>query len=172
MCKADDGKPTNHGDLSMQFDVAELMQQTFADQYGKLPRDSGKYSPSDIRLGIQELVAQGNMTMAQALTDAGMALYPESEDLLSMASLMALTQEAWGDATLILEQLLQVQGDKAPAMVYRMLVRALRCNLEPARAQRILMQGLKAWPLDEALNQETDSFFEGPAVMPGPRLSS
>jgi hypothetical protein len=148
--------------------LVELMQTAMPGHAEKLPKDPRKYSPADIRLGIQAFAAQGNMVMAHALTDAGLTLHPQSEDLLAMAGLMALTSEDWGDAIALFEQLLQVQGAHATAMTYRMLVRALRCNLEPARAQRVLMQGFQAWPNDADLLGEKDDFFDGPAVMPAP----
>ncbi|MEY3549537.1 MAG: hypothetical protein RL520_205 [Pseudomonadota bacterium] len=155
-----------------QIQLVELMQHAMPGHSEKLPKDPSKYTPADIRMGIQAFAAQGNMVMAHALTDAGLTLHPNSEDLLAMAGLMALTSEDWGDAIVLLEQLLQVQGANAPAMTYRMLVRALRCNLEPARAQRVLIQGFKAWPNDADLLGEKDDFFDGPAVMPAPSSSN
>lgn len=153
----------------MPYHVTELIQQANTGLHGlHMLKDPRKYSPMEIRMGIQELAANKQMVMAQALTDASLALYPDSPDLLAMAGLMALANEDWGDAIELLQQLLKVQGIHAPVMTYRMLVRALRCNLEPARAQRILMQGLHAWPQDADLLSEKDSFFEGPAVMPAP----
>jgi uncharacterized protein HemY len=153
----------------MPVNVSEMMQTSKPDLHGlQMLQDPRKYSPMEIRMGIQELAANNNMVMAQALTDAALALYPDSPDLLAMAGLMALASEDWGDAIELLQQLLNIQGSQAPVMTYRMLVRALRCNLEPARAQRILMQGLQAWPNDADLLSEKDIFFEGPAVMPSP----
>lgn len=155
----------------MQAHLTQLMQEALPAYLGRLPQDPAQYSPADIRMGIQSLVSSGNMALAQALTDAGLSLHPDSEDLLAMGGLMALAQDAWGDAVVLLEQLLEVQGERAPAMTYRMLVRALRCNLEMARAQRVLAQGLAQWPQDADLLGEQDEFLDGPAVMPAPSKS-
>jgi len=57
-------------------------------------------------------------------------------------------------------------------MTYKMLVRALRCNLDLARAQRILAQGLAQWPSDAELLMEQEDFLEGPAIMPAPGMSN
>jgi len=65
-----------------------------------------------------------------------------------------------------------VQGTQAPVMTYKMLVRALRCNLDLARAQRILAQGLGRWPDNETLVEEQDDFLDGPAMMPAPELTN
>jgi len=154
----------------MTHSLAQLMQQALPDLAGKLPSEPSLYSPADIRMGIQKLAASGEMALAQALADAGLSLYPESEDLLAMGGLMALTRQEWGDATALLEHLMEVQGSQAPAMTYRMLVRALRCNLEPARAQRVLWQGLQAWPQDKDLLQEQAEFMDGPCPMPTPQM--
>lgn len=153
----------------MDATFEQLMQQAQALQGLQAPQ-SHQHTPQDIRICIQGLMSQGNAVMAQALTDAALALHPDSEELLAMAGLMALANQDWGDAIALLEQLLQQQGHTAPPMTYRMLVRALRCNLEPARAQRVLALGLAAWPHDAALIDEKDDFLDGPAVMPAPGM--
>lgn len=156
----------------MNTSLTQLMQYAMASTGSALPLEPHPYSPADIRHGIQVLAANGEMPLAHALADAGLNLYPESEDLLAMGGLMALTRQEWGDATALLEHLLELQGDAAPAMTYRMLVRALRCNLEPARAQRVLWQGLQAWPDDADLQQEQAEFIDGPCWMPAPQSQS
>lgn len=156
----------------MQISVTHLMEKALPDYVGRLPQDPVKYSPSDLRMGIQKLVMSNEMTLAQALADAGLAMHPKSEDLLAMSGLIALTQENWAEAAQHLEQLLSVQGTKAPVMTYKMLVRAQRCNLDLARAQRILAQGLAQWPQDPSLLEEQDDFLDGPAVMPSPELTN
>ena len=47
--------------------------------------DLARFSPSDIREGIQMLVAEDKNDLAQALADAGISLHPHSEDILAMA---------------------------------------------------------------------------------------
>jgi uncharacterized protein HemY len=156
----------------MQISIAQLMEKALPAYIGRLPQDPAKYSPADIRIGIQHLLSTQENALAQALADAGLALHPHSEDLLAMAGLMALTQQNWSEAVQLLEQLLSVQGAMAPAMTYKMLVRALRCNLDLARAQRILAQGLAQWPHDTELLHEQDDFLDGPAIMPTPGMSN
>jgi hypothetical protein len=38
------------------------------------------------------------------------------------------------------------QGDKTPPFTFVMMVRALRCNLEPARALEIVRKGMSLYP--------------------------
>ena len=152
----------------MLSDRNALMQAALPAHLAQLLAEPGKYSPADFRLGIQSLMAEGNMGLAQALTDSALALFPESEDILAMAGLMAMANAEWADAIDLLEQLVRQQGIDTPAMTYRMLVRALRCNLEPARAQMVLMQGLQVWPADADLLSERDDYFAGSSVMAAP----
>ena len=46
----------------------------------------------------------------------------------------------------LLDDLMVVQGDKTPPFTYVMMVRALRCNLDPARALDVARQGLALYP--------------------------
>jgi hypothetical protein len=41
-------------------------------------RDFSRFTPTDIRLGIQWLMAEEQNDLAQALADAGIAIYPQS----------------------------------------------------------------------------------------------
>ena len=54
--------------------------------------------------------------------------------------------EDWQQAVDLLEELTQLQAEQTQPFTYVMLVRALRCNLEPARALEVVRQGLKAYP--------------------------
>ena len=67
----------------MQISIASLMEKALPAYIGRLPQDPAKYSPSDIRVGIQQLIISEETDLAQALADAGLALHPESEDLLA-----------------------------------------------------------------------------------------
>ena len=105
-----------------------------------------RYSPAEIRETIQSLVATDQIDLAYALGDAGLAIYPESEDMLAINGLLSLMQQNWSAAVEQLDELMQIQGDNTQAFTYVMLVRALRCNLDPARALQVARQGLKAYP--------------------------
>jgi hypothetical protein len=52
----------------------------------------------------------------------------------------------WPLTVELLDDLMVVQGDKTPPFTYVMMVRALRCNLDPARALEIACQGLALYP--------------------------
>ena len=84
--------------------------------------------------------------MAMALGAAGMSIHPHSEDMLAINGLLALMQQEWETAVEFLQELMELQGDNTQAFTYVMLVRALRCNLDPAQALQVARKGLQAFP--------------------------
>lgn len=125
--------------------IQELMNQSAV---GGLLNPSliQRFSPAEIRETIQSLVATEQIDMANALSDAGMALYPHSEDILAITSLLAMMNQDWPQAVELMEELIQVQGATTPPFTFVMFVRALRCNLDPARALAVARQGLAVYP--------------------------
>ena len=97
-------------------------------------QEVSSYSPQEIREAISGLVAEHKTILAEALVEAGLALYPESEDILAIASLMAMQRQDWAQASSLLRSLIEQQGVNATPYSYIMLIRALRCNLEYAEA--------------------------------------
>jgi hypothetical protein len=66
--------------------------------------------------------------------------------MLAICGLLAIMRQEWQQAVDQLEELSRLQGELTQPFTYVMLVRALRCNLEPARAREVVRQGLKAYP--------------------------
>ena len=109
-------------------------------------REVSRFKPAEIREAIQTLVTEGKDGLAIALGDAGLSLYPDSEDILAITGLLALMRQEWSLAVELMDQLREVQQDKTPPFTYVMLVRALRCNLDPVRALEVVNQGLAKYP--------------------------
>lgn len=105
-----------------------------------------RFSAQEIRETIQVLVASEQIDMALALGDAGLAIYPNSEDMLAICGLLAVMQQDWPTAVELLQELVTLQGPNIQPFTYVMLVRALRCNLDPAGALRVANQGLQYYP--------------------------
>ncbi len=105
-----------------------------------------RFSPAEIRETIQSLVATEQLELANALGDAGMSLHPDSEDILAITSLLAMMNQDWPLAVELNDELMQIQGATTPPFTYVMLVRALRCNLDPIRALAVARQGLALYP--------------------------
>jgi hypothetical protein len=105
-----------------------------------------RFSPAEIRETIQSLVATDQLDLANALGDAGMSLHPHSEDILAITSLLAMMNQDWSLAVELIDELAAIQGANTQPFTYVMLVRALRCNLDPVRALEAARQGLVAYP--------------------------
>jgi uncharacterized protein HemY len=155
----------------MNPEFQTLVQQAAAGQSLSF-KDVSRFTPTDIRLGIQWLMAEEQNDLAQALADAGIALYPQSEDILAMAGLLAMTRQDWALAIELLRDLREVQQDRTQPMTYRMLARALYCNLDPAEAVQVVDQGLTFWPEDADLQAEHVAMGEHLMAMPAPGLHS
>jgi hypothetical protein len=146
--------------------IQELMNQAAV---GGLfnPQAIKRFSPAEIRETIQSLVATEQLELANALGDAGMSLYPGSEDMLAINSLLAMMNQDWQLAVELLEDLMKVQGDTTPPFTFVMFVRALRCNLDPVRALEVANQGLDLYPQQVELLAEKLSLDDFSDAMMG-----
>jgi hypothetical protein len=108
----------------------------------------------EIRETISKLVAEDRMDLAVALGEAGLALYPHSEDVLAVTGLMAMLREDWESAVSLLNELLVAQGENAPVTTHLMFIRSLRCALEPAAALSAVMLAHEHYPNHPELEAE------------------
>ena len=137
----------------MQIEFQTAMQQLIVNQTLNL-KEISKFSAVDFRLGIQWLVAEEEPDLAQSLADAGLALFPLSEDILAISGLLAMTRQDWPLAIELLQDLFSLQKDRVQPMTCQMLARALACNLDIAEAHQVLDQAMKLWPNNPELVQE------------------
>ena len=119
-----------------------------------------RFSPEEIRVTIQALMGEDRDALAYALGDAGLALYPESEDILAITSLLAVVREDWPQAVDLLRQLIDMQGEKATVFTHSMLIRSLRCNLDLADAFDAAGVALAIFPGHPELLKEYDALAE------------
>ena len=146
--------------------IQELMNQSAV---GGLLNVSSiqRFTPAEIRETIQSLVATEQLELANALGDAGMSLYPHSEDIVAITSLLAMMNQDWSLAVELIDELVEIQGSNTPPFTYVMLVRALRCNLDPARALEVARKGLLMYPQQVELLAEKlslDDFSESMVI--------
>ena len=151
----------------MQVELQNAMQHLVASQSLNL-KEISRFTPADFRVGIQWLVTEEQNDMAQALAEAGLALFPLSEDILAISGLLAMTREDWPLAIELLQDLVTLQKDKVQPMTCQMLARALACNLDIAEAHQVLEQALKLWPNDPTLEQERSAMTLSQEVMSAP----
>ena len=139
--------------------VEALMKEA---SFGRMLSDSSvaRFSPAEMREAIQELVGEDRLDMANALVEAGLALHPESDDVLAIGSLVAMVQQDWVQAIELLTKLMLVQDGTVQPFTHLMLVRALRSNLEPAAALQAAVTGLIQYPGHAELLAEQMALFE------------
>lgn len=125
--------------------VQALMKEA---SFGRMLSDSSvaRFTPAEMREAIQELVAQDRLDMANALVDAGLAVHPESEDVIAIAALVSMVRQDWVQAIELLTKLMLLQDGSVQPFTHLMLVRALRSNLEPAAALAATVTGLIQYP--------------------------
>ena len=151
----------------MQVELQNAMQHLVASQSLNL-KEISRFTPSDFRLGIQWLVSEDQPNLAQSLADAGLALFPLSEDILAIAGLLAMTREDWPLAIELLQDLVSLQKDNVQPMTCQMLARALACNLDIAEAHQVLDQAMKLWPNNLELEAEKHAMPLTQDVMSAP----
>jgi hypothetical protein len=149
---------------SMNINV-QLAMQDFISAQSLDRKEISRFTPEDFRHGVQWLVAQNQQDLAQALAEAGLSLYPNSEDILAISSLLAMTREDWPLAVELLEDLIDVQKDQTQPMTYQMLARSLACNLDLAQAHAVLDHALSIWPEDQVLLEEKGTLIFSASVV-------
>ena len=155
----------------MHIEFQKAMQQLVVNQTLNL-KEISKFSAVDFRLGIQWLVTEEQPDLAQALAEAGLALFPMSEDILAISGLLAMTREDWPLAIELLQDLFSLQKDRVQPMTCQMLARALACNLDIAEAHQVLDQAMKLWPNNPELEQEKSAMPLSQDVMSAPNQSN
>ena len=151
----------------MQVELQNAMQHLVATQSLNL-KEISRFTPADFRVGIQWLVTEEQNDMAQALAEAGLALFPLSEDILAISGLLAITRQDWPLAIELLQDLVTLQKDNVQPMTCQMLARALACNLDIAEAHQVLDQAMKLWPNNPELEQEKSAMTLSQDVMSAP----
>ena len=113
-------------------------------------------SPAKVREWVAELFGQNHLSLAIALAEAGLVLYPDSEDVLVIAALVAEVQQDWQHSRELLEHLIKVQAGNTPAQVFHHLARVLRCEGQNQSALSVAQQALRQHPSSTDLLQFVD----------------
>ena len=109
-------------------------------------REVSRFTPDHIRQTIAELVTNNQLQLADALSNAGLSLYPESEDILSISALLAEMRQDWLTAGNLLEQLIEIQDGQTPVATWQHWIRVLRCQCEPVAALHATECALMIYP--------------------------
>ena len=133
-----------------------------------------EFTPAEIRQTIADLVARNELQLANALSDAGISLYPKSEDILAISALLAEIQRDWANAEQLLEQLIEAQQQVSTPFAWRHLIRVQRCHFEPAKALRSALKAIGHHPNDADLAEELaclQDMLTGQTVLSTPSLA-
>lgn len=103
-------------------------------------------SPGEIRQFIADLVRQNRLNDADLLSQAVLARFPESEDILIIRALVSEVRQDWASASVALEKLLSVQGRLSQAVTWVQWVRVLRCDGQLQKAFNAAFQALEHHP--------------------------
>ena len=137
----------------------ELMSQSAAGRFFSAKHIS-RFTPQEIRVAIQALVADDRTELAYVLGEAGLALHPTNEDILVITSLLSVMREDWSHAVDLITQLMEIQGDRATVFTHAMLIRSLRCDLELAAAFDAARVGLACFPDHPELLKEYEALSD------------
>ncbi|NBX55771.1 MAG: hypothetical protein EBT70_12015 [Betaproteobacteria bacterium] len=145
----------------------QMLDQQFSIQFfqqGLIKR----FEPKEIRETIQVLLGKPeHHPLAQALGDAGMAMYPESEDMLAICGLLAAIREDWEMVIEHLLMLLAIREQRTDALTYKVLVHALKQRMEYEAALNVLTLGLQHHPDTPELVAEVHSLNQMVNAMVG-----
>ena len=143
----------------MSMLLSDILSQSDTGQY-LTRRQVSKFSAEEIRQTIASLVSGGHMDSADALSAAGLSLYPDSEDILAISALLSEIKLDWKMAEELLSHLMTVQGDKVKPVTWLHLVRVIRCQSEFGRALLKAKQAMATCPNDQFLQDEFLSLQE------------
>jgi hypothetical protein len=115
-----------------------------------------RFTALEIREQIQILMSEGRMDLAQALGDAGLACYPDSVDMLTINSLLAIMRRDWQTSVDLLVELMEGQGDKLLPSVYVSLVQTLKNFILTSQLQNLVDLGLEHFPTESVLLAEKE----------------
>ncbi len=130
-----------------------LLSQSASGQF-LTAREVSKFTAAEIRQTMADLVRTDRIDLADALSAAGLGLYPNSEDILAMSALLAEIKSDWVTAENLLTQLMTQQGQNTTPFTWRHLIRVLRCQCEPGKALLVAKQAMTAYPEDDILRDE------------------
>lgn len=116
---------------------------------------ASRFSPAEIRQSIADLVMSDQLDMADALSAAGLSIYPGSEDILAISALLAEMRQEWQLASELLAQLIELQAERTPALTWVHYIRVLRCQCNPAQALVSAEAALTRYPDNAQLQLES-----------------
>lgn len=143
----------------MSMQLRDMLSQSEPGQFLS-QRQVSQFSAAEIRQTMAALVSANQMDLADALSAAGLSLYPDSEDILAVSALLSEIKSDWKSAEQLLSHLMSVQADTTKPMTWLHLIRVIRCQSEFGRALAKAKQAVTAYPDEQSLQDEYSSLQE------------
>jgi len=113
-----------------------------------------RFSADEILQTIKGLMGQKQYKqLSRALGEAGLAIYPNDEELLTINSLMAMLDKNWDQVFEWMKTLIDLRGDKNSAGSYTIFTNALIHRLDYDSAWTTVNQALKKFPEDQEIQR-------------------
>ena len=113
-----------------------------------------RFSADEILQTIKGLMGQTHYKqLSRALGEAGLAIYPNDEELLTINSLMAMLDKNWDQVFEWMKTLIDLRGDKNSSGSYTIFTNALIHRLDYDSAWTTVNQALKKFPEDQELQR-------------------
>jgi hypothetical protein len=105
-----------------------------------------RLNPSEARLEVSALIANERRAQADALSQELLREHPSHEEALATRILVCEVMHRWQEAAGLLRQLLELQGNRAPAESWYHYVRVLNCLGDTPAARQACEVGLALHP--------------------------
>lgn len=111
-----------------------------------------RYTSDEIIQTIKNLMGQSEYKLlSRALGEAGLAIYPNEEEMLAINALMATMDKNWDQVFEWMKPLLEMRGNKNNCHSYIVFVNALLHRLDYEAAWRTVNEALTKFPEDKQL---------------------
>lgn len=117
-----------------------------------------RFAPGEIRQTIQDLLSDPqHHDLAHALGDAGFAIYPQDEEILTINAFLSMMKQNWDQLSEYLVPLIRIRGDRTQSNEFVVLSESFQKRMEYKVAIEIVAQGLVHYPDNgklKAIHQE------------------
>ena len=113
-----------------------------------------RFTADEILQTIKGLMGQTQYKqLSRALGEAGLAIYPNDEELLTINSLMAMLDKNWDQVFEWMKTLIDLRGDKNSSSSYIIFTNALIHRLDYDSAWTTVNEALKKYPEKQELHK-------------------
>jgi sRNA-binding regulator protein Hfq len=109
--------------------------------------------------------------LAHALGDAGFAIYPQDEEILTINAFLSMMKQNWDQLSEYLVPLIRIRGDRTQSNEFVVLSESFQKRMEYKVAIEIAAQGLIHYPDNEKLKAIHQELIAMMSFVGGERFS-